>query len=263
MLKKIALIPSLIFLTVMLTSGAEIPGTAVVIKTVENMYSASNDAVDVVSQALLGTNVKVLAAEKNAKGEEWFRIETPDTYQGWMIGTSLRPSEGAKSLRFGRQRLRGDEPLGQHLLADDVTKRKPLTVAPIGAVLEVGGTATSAGIRRGYLRSPAGRRLWVQKGDGEIRDAAAPRKKLLPDETVALAKRFLGLPYFWGGGHPLWPGLFRLCPAPLQVERHRHPQGRGYPDDEKRPRRGSCRAGTGPAISFSLVRARTRSGTWG
>jgi cell wall-associated NlpC family hydrolase len=199
MIKKIALVPSLIFFTVMLTSGAEIPGTAVVIKTVENMYSASNDAVGVVSQALLGTNVKILAAEKNAKGEEWFRIETPDTYQGWMIGTSLRPiGEGQKAYASEGKVFEATSLMANIYATDDVTERKPLTVAPIGAVLEVG----DCGERWCEVTLPCGTKAWVQKGDGEIRDAAAPRKKLSPDETVALAKRFQGLPYLWSGVTP-------------------------------------------------------------
>lgn len=199
MLKKTALVPSLIFLTVMLTSGAEIPKTAVVIKTVENMHSASNDAVEVVSQALLGSNVKILASEKNAKGEEWFRIETPDTYQGWMIGTSLRPiGEGRKAYASDGKVFKVTSLMANIYSTDDVTERKPLTVAPIGAVLEVG----NCGERWCEVTLPCGTKAWVQKGDGEIVDTAAPRKRLSPDETIALAKHFLGLPYFWGGGSP-------------------------------------------------------------
>jgi len=199
MLKKTALILSLISLSVMFAAGAEIPGTAVVIKIVENMYSASNDTVDVVSQALLGTNVKLLTSEKNAKGEEWFRIETPDTYQGWMIGTSLRPiGEGRKAYASEGNVFEVTSLLANIYGTDDVTERKPLTVAPIGAVLEIG----NCGERWCEVTLPCGTMAWVQKGDGEIRDAAAPRKKLLPDETVALAKRFLGLPYLWSGVTP-------------------------------------------------------------
>jgi cell wall-associated NlpC family hydrolase len=199
MLKKIAFILWLISFSVMFAAGAEIPRTAVVIKTVENMHSASNDAVDVVSQAVLGTNVKVLAAEKNAKGEEWFQIETPDTYQGWMIGTSLRHiGEGRKAYASEGNVFEVTSLLANIYGTDDVTERKPLTVAPIGAVLEVG----NCGERWCEVTLPCGTAAWVQKGDGEIRDAAAPRKKLLPDETVALAKRFLGLPYLWSGVTP-------------------------------------------------------------
>ena len=199
MLKKTALILSLIALSVMFLAGVEIPKMAVVINTVENMYSASNDTVDVVSQALLGTNVKILASEKNAKGEEWFRIEMPDTYQGWMIGTSFRPiGEGRKAYASEGKVFEATSLMANIYATDDVTERKPLTVAPIGSVLEVG----NCGERWCEVTLPCGTMAWVQKGDGKIVDAAALRKKLSPDETVALAKRFLGLPYYWGGGSP-------------------------------------------------------------
>ena len=197
--KKTALGLSLIFLIVMRTSGAEVLRTAVVIKTVENMYSDSNDTVSVVSQALLGTNVKILASDKNAKGEEWFRIETPDTYEGWMIGTSLRPmSEERKAYASEGNVFEVTSLLANIYSTDSVTKRKPLTVAPIGVRLEVGNCSEIWC----EIKLPCGTMAWVQKGDGEIRDATSPRKKLLPDETAALAKRFLGLPYYWGGGSP-------------------------------------------------------------
>lgn len=62
----------------------------VVISAVENMFSQASEDVDVVSQAIIGTNVRILKSEKNARGEEWFRIETPDTYQGWIKASSVR-----------------------------------------------------------------------------------------------------------------------------------------------------------------------------
>ncbi len=217
MIKKTALVPLLIFLTGMLALGAEITRTAVVIKTVENMHSAPSDAVDVVAQALLGTNIKVLASEKNAKGEEWFRIETPYTYRGmfnvlglmgdpkgpvtplWMIGTSLRlVDEGQKPYASEGTVFKVTSLMANIYVTDDVTKSKPLIVAPIGVKLEV----DDCGERWCRVKLPCGTIAWIQKGDGEVVDAAAPQKKLSPDETTALAKRFLGLPYFWGGHSP-------------------------------------------------------------
>ena len=197
--KKTVFVLSLIFLTVRLTSGAEVLRTAVVTKAVENMYSGPDDTVNVVSQALLGTNVKILASDKNAKGEEWFRIETPDTYEGWIVGTSLRlMSEGQKAYASEGTVFEVTSLLANIYSTDNVTKRKPLTVAPIGVCLEAG----NCGEIWCEIKLPCGTMAWVQKGDGEIRDAASPRKKLLPDETAALAKRFLGLPYYWGGSSP-------------------------------------------------------------
>jgi uncharacterized protein YgiM (DUF1202 family) len=86
------------FLLLVLTSGLSYgcaqkpagPAAAVVIDAVENMHSRSTSTSDVVSQAILGTNVKLLKKERNADGEDWYEVETPDTYKGWVIGSALR-----------------------------------------------------------------------------------------------------------------------------------------------------------------------------
>ena len=64
------------------------PAAAAVINAVENMHSRSTSSSDVVSQALLGDNVRILKKERNADGEDWYEVETPDTYRA---GSSLRP----------------------------------------------------------------------------------------------------------------------------------------------------------------------------
>lgn len=182
-------------LPVSLAAGSGAPGSAVVIRSVANMHRTSNDTTEVVSQAVLGTNVKVLAWEKNG-GQEWYRIETPDTYQGWMIGTSLlvRP-EGGKPYASEGPVFEVTSLMANVYAADDVTERKPLIVAPMGARLAAGACKE----RWCEVTLPCGAKGWIQTGDGEVKDAAAARKKLSPEETVTLAKRFIGVPYLWGG----------------------------------------------------------------
>ncbi len=180
-------------------AGSEAPKAAVIVVAVADMFSAPDESADVVSQATLGANVAILEARNVAGGTGWFRIETPDTYQGWIEGKSLRP------IAEGERHYAAEGPVFEvsglfaYIYAEsDVAKRKPVMTATIGARLAAG----TCGDRWCEIVLPSGMKGWIQKGDGGVRDAAAPVKKLTPDETVALAKRFLGLPYLWGGTTP-------------------------------------------------------------
>ena len=188
-----------IILTSSAGRAADPPGIAVVVKSVENMYSAPDELVDVVSQAILGTTVRIVDTRTAADGVEWFRVETPDTYQGWMVGTSLRRLKEAERPYASEGPIFEVASLFANIYStDDVTERKPPMTATIGVRLAAG----TCGDRWCEVTLPSGAKGWIQKGDGEIRDAAVPIKRLSTDETVALAKRFLGLPYLWGGSTP-------------------------------------------------------------
>jgi len=200
MAKKIFVFFLAILFSISLFEAQETAKMGVVTKSVENMHRAASDETDVVSQAIIGTNVKILKSEKNANGEEWFQIETPDTYQGWMISTFLRIYKEGEKLYASEGNVFEVQSLMAFIYKeDDVTEHKPLTMAPISALLEVG----SCGERWCDVTLPTGDKGWIQVGDGVVRDAQIKRKRLSPPEVVAIAKRFLGLPYLWGGNTPL------------------------------------------------------------
>jgi cell wall-associated NlpC family hydrolase len=173
---------------------------AVVASPVENMFRRASGDADVVSQAILGTNVRLLRKERNAAGEDWYEVETPDTYKGWIAASALRvlgPGDGPYAAA-------GKVFVVSSLLAnvyreDSVTRHKPVRVAPISAVLEVVGEKDERWLE---IRLPDGAIAWIQKGEGDVREApwAWPRRPV--DDMVALAKRFIGLTYTWGGTSP-------------------------------------------------------------
>ncbi len=166
-----------------------VPGEprAAVVLPVANMYSAATENSDVVSQAIYGTNVGLLE-EKDG----WSRIRTPDDYTGWVPAASVQRTERSYA---ANGRVAEVQSLAAHLYREpDVTKHQPMLTVPFESHLEVVAEPDTQERRWLQVRLVDDRAAWVQRGDIAF-DAA----KLSIDATIALAKRFLGAPYTWGG----------------------------------------------------------------
>lgn len=190
-----------LFLAVLSQSGRRaLPEKAVVINNVENMYSRCSAGADIVSQAILGTNVNILQKQRNSQAEDWYQIQTPDSYQGWVIGKSLRFLRPKEKLYASEGKLFVVASLFANIYSQaDVTKNKPVTTAPISSVLEV---VAVGGERWCEIRLPCGKNAFIQKGDGFIVEAPFFWSRCSPDQMIELARKFLGLPYLWGGTSP-------------------------------------------------------------
>jgi hypothetical protein len=158
---------------------------AVVLKPVANMYSSPTEDADVVSQAIYGANVQSMEQR-----EGWAHVRTADDYTGWIPLAQLRP--GPPYAVSGRVA----EVTSQfaHIYREsDVTKHAPLITVPFETRLEVTSPAASGG-RWIEVRLPDGRAGWIQSGD-----VAFDVKPLDIPAMLALARKFLGSPYTWGG----------------------------------------------------------------
>ncbi|MCW5980364.1 MAG: C40 family peptidase [Bryobacteraceae bacterium] len=170
-----------------LLMGASLSGW-VVSDPVAGMYSRPSLDADLVSQAILGTNVQAVEQEPG-----WVRIRTPDDYLGWTPLSSLRPRESGPYADTGR--VVQVRTLFANLYREpDVTRRAPLLAAPFESRLEVVAEPEDDGRRWLQVRLPDGREVWIQRGD-----VATRSQPVTIDETIAIARRFLGLPYLWGG----------------------------------------------------------------
>ena len=175
---------------VLMTFSAVTAGQrAVVVEPVANMYSKASGEVDVVSQARLGMAVGVVEIQG-----DWARIETPDEYRGWARLRDLRPL-GEGENYAGQGRVATAVSLRTHVYpAPSVTRRAPLMTVAFETRLEVVEERPEENGRWIGVRLPDGRQGWVQRGDVVFEMPAMDVAGL-----VVLSKRFLGLPYTWGG----------------------------------------------------------------
>jgi cell wall-associated NlpC family hydrolase len=163
--------------------AAALPSAAV-LHPVVNMYSRPTEDADVVSQAIYGVNVGILEQH-----DGWARIRTPDDYTGWTQLSELR--SGAPYAASGR--VAQVISMFAHVYREaNVTRHAPLITVPFETKLEV--AANGPDDRWLEVRLVDGRSGWVQTGD-----VAFDRKPISTAEMLALSRKFLGLPYTWGG----------------------------------------------------------------
>lgn len=162
-------------------------GNWVVILPVANMYSSATEDADVVSQAILGSNVIVLE-----KRQKWAKIRTRDQYTGWMRLRDLR----RLNLPYGAPgHIVQVESLFANVYREtDVSQHRPVITVPFETNLDAVDDAPGNNQRWLEVRLPDGRMAWIQRSD-IVRDP----QPLTIEQSIELAKRFLGLPYLWGG----------------------------------------------------------------
>jgi len=166
---------------------------AVVLKPVANMYGEPTEDAEVVSQTIYGTNIGVVEARPG-----WLRVRTPDDYKGWVPAEDLRRlGAGEKPYadpHAGSGRVAWVESLFAHIYRDpNVTKGRPLITVPFETRLEVIAEPQDDW-RWLEVRLPDDQSGWLQRGDISFES-----QPLSIEAAIELSRRFLGLPYTWGG----------------------------------------------------------------
>lgn len=172
---------------------------------------------ELVSQVVIGTPLRVL---EEGRGD-WWRVETPEGYQGWVIGNSLSLLDAAGFADWqNTPRVYVSSPKPQYVYSDTVANGA--TILPRvsdlanGAILAgkpaPGGKFTAVTLpdgRQGYVHSYAATPLsdWAS-----LRYDAARMPRI--------ASQYMGTPYLWGGtsGKSMdCSGLTKICAYDMGV----------------------------------------------
>jgi cell wall-associated NlpC family hydrolase len=159
---------------------------AVIRQPVANLFSKPTTDADVVSQAIHGWNVHVLEEQP-----AWLKVRTPDDYTGWI--------EASSAIKRDVYAVSGAVATVKSLFASvyretSITKHQPVLTLPFEARLEVMAEPDGESRRWIQVRLPDSREGWIQRGDVSL-DA----KSMSQEEMLMFSRRFLGLPYLWGG----------------------------------------------------------------
>ena len=146
------------------------------------MREAPSPASKVVSQALFGEEISV-----RQKAVDWSEIQTPDGYFGWVPSDTYiaSPSPYLQGEAAVVSRLSG------HIYSSPDIEFGPKITIPYAAPLKVLENRDPRWVR---IALPNGEEGFIQRGD------LAPEKKLRSKkDLIPFSKKFLGLPYTWGG----------------------------------------------------------------
>jgi cell wall-associated NlpC family hydrolase len=156
---------------------------AVVLQPVANMYSKPTEDADVVSQAIYGANVAVIEQK-----DGWANIRTPDDYTGWVPAAALKSADAYPS----GGSMAEVQSLFAHIYREpNVTRHAPLLTVPFESRLEVVARPQERWLQ---VRLVDGRTAFIQNGDVSLNAS-----RIGTAEMLALGRKFLGLPYTWGG----------------------------------------------------------------
>lgn len=139
------------------------------------MRGGPSEDARVISQALFGEEVR----PQKTSGD-WVLVRTPDEYSGWVKTGSFAVCERPCRPDLEVSRLQA------HVYCGPDTAFGPLLTLPFGSKLE---EIEGGDVRWCKVLLPDRQAVFIQRGDVEAE----------PFDLANFSKKFLGLPYTWGG----------------------------------------------------------------
>ena len=157
--------------------------------SVANLRTKPAHAEEMATQALMGTPVKIL----EEKGE-WWLVQTPDLYIAWANHGAIIPKNAEEITNWKKSKRYIYNQLNGFAYSAPDKKAMPVTDLVICDLFEVTGEV------KGYLQAllPDGRTAYVKKNEC-LSFEEWTGNPLQISSVMQVAKRMMGVPYFWGG----------------------------------------------------------------
>lgn len=166
---------------------SEYPWGIVTLSTA-NLRREPRHRAELVSQALMGTPVKILKKHRN-----WSFIQTPDKYLSWIENAALQPLSEEQLTQW--QKAPKVIITSPFVILTDSLSHLAVSDAVAGCILEV--IASSSEMLR--VKLPDGRKAMIAKE--HVRDFEDWKQNAgpTPENLLATAQQMKGIPYLWGG----------------------------------------------------------------
>lgn len=162
----------------------------VITLSVVNIRETGNHSAEMVTQALLGTPVKVL----KSKGG-WILIQTPDEYIGWVGNSGVKIFERKEFDEWlSAKKIYVEDFFGFSYKYPDPNLERVSDIIKGNIVKYIGEE------KEFYkIEYPDGRQAYIQKNRCKDYEEWLATAELTANNLIKDAKEFIGFPYFWGG----------------------------------------------------------------
>ncbi len=162
--------------------------------SVANIRTTHEHSAEMATQALLGTVVKIINISKKTDGD-WYLVQTPDNYISWIDGGGFQPVTKEEADNWIKSnKIIFTKNFGS-AFENPEEKNGVVSDLVFGNLLKL----VSSENNYYQVEFPDGRKAFIKSSEAEVFSDWLQNRNCTKENVVNTAKRFMGIPYLWGG----------------------------------------------------------------